>query len=130
MSSYNKVQCVPSTRRLSAQATPAKGKAGKVGKAAAAEEDPDTTEAMENVASAIAKLPDKPGMFSVMARQEGGGYQQGGDSVPPPRHGAKVSLMLIFDMSSTSYVTKHNVLMLLNNACFVRLVCPELYQSV
>ncbi|MCJ1304247.1 hypothetical protein MMC08_007059, partial [Hypocenomyce scalaris] len=44
---------------------------------------------MDRVAAAIAKLPGEPGKFSLMEKQEGGGYQQGGDSVPPPRHGNK-----------------------------------------
>jgi len=46
--------------------------------------------AMEKVAAAIAKLPQVPGKFSVMEKQEGGGYIQGGDSIPPPQHGSKV----------------------------------------
>lgn len=69
------------------QATPAKGKAGK---AKAEAEDPETTAALQKVAAAIAKLPKEPGGFSLMEKQEGGGYVQGGDSVPPPRHGSKV----------------------------------------
>ena len=69
------------------QATPAKGKAAK---AAAEAEDQDTVAAMQKVAAAIAKLPEEPGKFSLMEKQEGGGYQQGGDSVPPPQHGSKV----------------------------------------
>lgn len=69
------------------QATPAKGKAGK---AAGVGDDPETVAAMDRVAAAIAKLPGEPGKFSLMEKQEGGGYQQGGDSVPPPRHGNKV----------------------------------------
>ena len=72
------------------QATPAKGKAAK---AAAEAEDPETTAALQKVAAAIAKLPKEPGSFSLMAKQEGGGYVQGGDSVPPPRHGSKVTSM-------------------------------------
>ena len=70
------------------QATPAKGKAAK---AAAEAEDPKTTAALQKVAAAIAKLPKEPGSFSLMEKQEGGGYVQGGDSVPPPRHGSKVT---------------------------------------
>ena len=73
------------------QATPAKGKAAK---AAAEAEDPDTAAAMQKVAAAIAKLPKEPAHFSLMEKQEGGGYVQGGDSVPPPQHGSKVALML------------------------------------
>ncbi len=69
------------------QATPAKGKAAK---AAAEADDPETVAAMEKVAAAIAKLPQVPGKFSVMEKQEGGGYIQGGDSIPPPQHGSKV----------------------------------------
>ncbi|DBA70377.1 hypothetical protein WJX79_010688 [Trebouxia sp. C0005] len=68
------------------KATPAKGKAAK---AAAAADDPETVAAMEKVAAAMAKLPKVPGKFSVMAKQEGGGYVQGGDSIPPPQHGSK-----------------------------------------
>ena len=71
------------------QATPAKGKAAK---AAAEADDPDTVAALEKVAAAIAKLPEVPGKFSVMAKPEGGGYVQGGDSIPPPQHGSKVWL--------------------------------------
>ena len=70
------------------QATPVKGKAAK---AAAEAEDSETTAALQKVAAAIAKLPKEPGSFSLMEKQEGGGYVQGGDSVPPPRHGSKVS---------------------------------------
>ena len=70
------------------QATPAKGKAAK---AAAEAEDPETTAALQKVASAIVNLPKEPGSFSLMEKQEGGGYVQGGDSVPPPRHGSKVT---------------------------------------
>lgn len=57
-------------------------------------EDPETAAAMQKVAAAIAKLPKQPANFSLMEKQEGGGYVQGGDSVPPPRHGSKVDLML------------------------------------
>lgn len=73
------------------QATPAKGKAAK---AAAEAEGPETAAAMQKVAEAIAKLPKEPVHFSLMEKQEGGGYVQGGDSVPPPQHGSKVALML------------------------------------
>ena len=69
------------------QATPAKGKAAK---AAAEAEETETVAAMQKVAAAIGKLPEQPGKFSLMEKQEGGGYQQGGDSVPPPQHGSKV----------------------------------------
>ncbi|DBA97121.1 TPA: hypothetical protein ACH3X1_014891 [Trebouxia sp. C0004] len=65
------------------KATPAKGKA------AAEADDPETVAATEKVATAIAKLPQVPGKFSVMEKQEGGGYIQGGDSIPPPQHGSK-----------------------------------------
>ncbi|DBB08930.1 TPA: hypothetical protein ACH3X3_007571 [Trebouxia sp. C0006] len=68
------------------KATPAKGKAAK---AAAEADDPETVAAMDKVVAAIAKLPSVPGKFSVMAKQEGGGYVQGGDSIPPPQHGSK-----------------------------------------
>ena len=69
------------------QGTPAKGKAAK---AAAEAEDPETVAAMQKVAAAIAKLPQEPSSFSLLEKQEGGGYAQGGDSVPPPQHGNKV----------------------------------------
>lgn len=68
------------------KATPAKGKAAK---AAAEAEETETVAAMQKVAAAIGKLPEQPGKFSLMEKQEGGGYQQGGDSVPPPQHGSK-----------------------------------------
>ncbi|KAL3132947.1 hypothetical protein ABBQ38_006860 [Trebouxia sp. C0009 RCD-2024] len=77
----------PAAKPVTARkATPAKGKAAK---AAAEAEDPETAAALQKVTEAIAKLPKEPAHFSLMEKQEGGGYVQGGDSVPPPQHGSK-----------------------------------------
>ena len=91
------------------QATPAKGKTAK---AAAEAEDPETSAALQKVAAAIAKLPKEPGSFSLMEKQEGGGYVQGGDSVPPPRHGSKVtSLCTYAEMSRILHHCKATTVM-------------------
>ncbi len=102
------------------QATPAKGKAAK---AAAEAEDPDTVEAMEKVAEAIGRLPAEPGKFSLMEKQEGGGYQQGGDSVPPPQHGSKVNILSFCRLLSPTGTRFHTVTSVLQLCKWHRCYC-------
>ena len=80
------------------QATPKKAKA------AVAEDDEETTAALDKVTAAIKKLPAEPAKFSLMEAAAGGGYQQGGDSVPPPNHGSKVQWI---GMSEPQLHSKH-----------------------